>query len=683
MEERVKELLERVKEGLAASATATRAAVLTGLLFALGLSAITLYALRVFEGRYLQLVGDRQFELVRAHAGRLDDKLRTAQSVLAGVARTVDAAQLANPAALQQSMDARVFLHVSFDRGIRVYDAAGALVMQSPGGRVLALPAAQEAWLNGLAGRSEAHQVSAPFSLSPAQAHPGLLMTTPILDERGRVIGTLVGALDLMSRHYVAGMQDYRVGQGGYLFLSTGDRVMLMHPRRERVLRIAAAPGQNAGFDRAIGQRMEGTVETINSEGLHVLVSYARLPFVDWVLGANFPMSEARQPFLEALDAVRWPLILVATALTLAVGVTVHRLLRPIHQLSQRLLDVGEGRAQSFDLPSRGEVGVLARAYNRMLAMLEVSEAARRESEARIVQANESLEQRVAERTEAIEHANAELSRMLERNARMQAELVQSEKLAALGRLVAGLGHELSTPMGNALMVATGMQRKAADFGARAQDGSLGSTELERFAAYCRDSCELVERNLSRANRLVTSFKQSAVDQIAERRRRFDLRQTVEEVMATLEHLMKFRPLKLHLTLAPDIEMDSYPGAIGQVLTNMFINALVHGFGPEQPGDIWVSTRHEGEDQVRIELRDNGRGIDPQLLGKVFDPFFTTRLGQGGSGLGLYIVFNAVTGPLRGHIEVHSEPGAGTTFIVTVPRVAVDPPAGGRDAAKP
>jgi signal transduction histidine kinase len=670
----VNELLERVKAGLRGSATATRAALLTGLVFALGLGTITLYALRVFEARYLQLVGDRQFELVRAHASRLDDKLRTAQTVLAGVARTVDAAQLARPAALQQTTDARVFLHVSFDRGVRIYDATGALLVQSPAAHPLALPEAQEAWLKGLAGRSDKHLVSAPFSLSPTQAQPGLLMASPILDERGRVIGTMVGALDLLSNHFMAGMRDYRVGQGGYLFMTSGDRVMLMHPRPERVLRIAAAPGQNAGYDKAIGERMEGTVETVNSEGRHVLVSYARMPFVDWILAANFPMSEARQPFLQALNAVRWPLLGVALLLTLAVGVTVHRLLRPIRQLSQRLLDVGEGRAQSFDLPGGGEVGVLARAYNRMLAMLNASEAARRESEARIVQANESLEQRVLERTEAIERANAELSHMLERNARMQADLVQSEKQAALGRLVAGLGHELSTPMGNALMVATAMQHKAADFGGRAADGSLSLAELERFAVYCRDACELVERNLSRANRLVTSFKQSAVDQIAERRRRFDLRQTIEEVMATLEHLMKFRPLRLHLALAPDIEMDSYPGAIGQVLTNMFINALVHGFGPEQAGDIWVSARHEGPDEVRIELRDNGRGIDPEVMGKVFDPFFTTRLGQGGSGLGLYIVFNAVTGPLRGHIEVHSEPGAGTTFIVTVPRVVGDAP---------
>ena len=661
--------------GLKISGTATRAALLSGLVFALGLGILTVFALRVFETRYLQLVGDRQFEMVRAHASRLDDKLRTAQAVLAGVARTMDARQLADPAALRQMIDSRVFLHVSFDQGIRVYDRAGTLVAQGPGSARMVLPAAQQAWVEGLAGKAGTVQVSAPFSLSATRAQPGLLMAAPILDDDGRVIGTLVGGLGLLSRHYTAGMQDYRVGAAGYLFITTGDRVMLMHPQRERLLRVAAAPGQNAGYDRAIEQRLEGTVETRTSDGRDVLVSFARLPFLDWVLGANFPMPEARAPFLEALDAVRWPLLLVAAALTTAVGVAVHRLMRPIRQLSQRLLDVGEGRARAIDVPGgASEVGVLARAYNRMLSMLEASEAARRESEARIVQANETLEHRVLERTEAIERTNAELSRMLERNARMQAELVQSEKQAALGRLVAGLGHELSTPMGNALMVSTGMQRMAADFGARAAEGGLGAPEIERFAAYCRDSCELVERNLNRANRLVTSFKQSAVDQIAERRRRFDLRQTIEEVMATMEHLMKFRPLRLHLALAPDIEMDSYPGAIGQALTNMFINALVHGFGPEQSGDIWISARHENADEVRIEVRDNGRGIEPGVLGKVFDPFFTTRLGQGGSGLGLYIVFNAVTGALRGRIEAHGAPGQGATFVVIVPRVATDAP---------
>jgi signal transduction histidine kinase len=687
----VKELLRRIGARVKATNMATRAAVLSGLLFGLGLVVVTVYALGVFEARYLQLVGDRQYELVRAHAARLDDKLSTAQAVLAGVARTTEPAHLADARALQHSLDTRVFLHVSFDRGIRVYDRAGRLVAQSPSGRAMPLPAAQEAWLDAHAGRASVPQVSPPFGLaleapaasavpasepSPAaqpRPQPALLMSAPILDAQGQVLGTMVGGLSPLARHYAAGMPDYRVGQGGYLFLTTGDRVMLMHPDPARVLKVAAAPGRNMGYDQAIDQRLQGTAQTVNTVGLPVLVSYARLPFLDWVLGANFPLSEARQPFNEALDALRWPLVLVALLLTLAVGATVHRLMRPIRRLGHHLLEVGEGRAQAFEVPSAGDVGVLARAYNRMLAMLESSEAARRESEARIVQANEALERRVLERTETIERANAELSEMLERNAQMQAELLQSEKLAALGRLVAGLGHELGTPVGSALMVSSAMERMAGDFRARLADGAPpGALELARFAAHCHESSQLVARNLGQAERLVSSFKQSAQDQIAERRRGFDLRQTVEEVVATLEHLLKGRPLRLHLSLAPDIEMDSYPGALGQALANMFVNATVHAFGPEQPGDIWISTRWEGREHVRLEVRDNGRGIDAQRLGKVFDPFFTTRRSQGARGLGLYIAFNAVTGPLRGRIEVRSDLGAGTTFIITVPRLLGD-----------
>ena len=684
----MKELLRRIGAGVRATNMATRAAVLSGLLFGLGLVVATVYALGVFEARYLQLVGDRQYELVRAHAARLDDKLSTAQGVLTGVARTIDPPLLADAQALQQSLDTRVFLHVSFDRGIRVYDRAGRLVAQSPSGRAMPLPAVQEAWLDAHAGKAGVPQVSPPFGLAPpapsatsatsapspapspaAAPQPALLMSVPILGAQGQVLGTMVGALSPLARHYVAGMPEYRAGRGGYLFLTTGDRVMLMHPDPARVLKVAAAPGRNTGYDQAIDQRLQGTVQTVNTSEQAMLVSYARLPFLDWVLGANFPLSEARQPFNEAMDALRGPLLLVALVLTLAVGATVHRLMRPIRRLGHHLLEVGEGRAQAFEVPSAGDVAALARAYNRMLAMQDSSEAARRESEARIVQANESLERRVLERTETIERANAELSEMLERNAQMQAELLQSEKLAALGRLVAGLGHELGTPVGSALMVSSAMERMAGDFRTRLADGAPPSPlELARFTAHCHESSQLVARNLGQAERLVSSFKQSAQDQIAERRRRFDLRQTVEELVATLEHLLKGRPLRLHLSLAPDIEMDSYPGALGQALANIFVNATVHAFGAEQSGDIWISTRWEGREDVRLEVRDSGRGIDAQWLGKVFDPFFTTRRGQGARGLGLYIAFNAVTGPLRGRIEVRSDLGEGTSFIITMPR---------------
>jgi len=443
-----------------------------------------------------------------------------------------------------------------------------------------------------------------------------------------------------------------------------------MHPDPARLLKVAAKAGQNQGYDLAIDQGFEGTTETVNSTGLHALTSFARMRSTDWVLGANFPMNEAREPFRRALDALLWAIVATGLVLTLGVALMVRRLMQPIRTLSRHLLEVGQGRARPFVQPSSGEARVLSQAYNDMLGRLEASEAARSEGEQHVRQLNETLEQRVLDRTVALGKANTELSEMLAHNSRMQAELVRSEKLAALGRLMAGLAHELNTPLGNALMVSSGLREAIGRFGDKAASGTLRKSDVEGFSAYCNEAGELVERNLRRASELMRGFKQAAADQTAERRRSFDLRQTIEEVVSTLEHLVKFRPVRLHLDLQPGLWMDSYPGAIGQVVTNLFTNALDHAFGPADEGDLWISCQAEGDGSVRLEVSDNGRGIAPEHLGKIFDPFFTTRLGQGGTGLGLYIVHNAVTGPLGGYIEVHGAPGQGTRFTVTLPLVA-------------
>ncbi len=665
----VGERMARMMSALQSMTLATRAALLVGALFALGFGLVTVHALRVFEARYLELVGRNQLAMLQAHASRLDDKFAIAQTVLAGVARTRDATSLADVQALQRFMDSRVFLHLSFDRGIRVYDGEGKLVVQSPAG-ALPLPAEVERELVAASLASGARRMSAPFAASPPNAQPAFAISAPVTDDKGRIVGAMVGSLNLLSRHYAADLQAYRVGQRGYLFITTRDRLMLMHPDPARLLKVAAPAGKNRGYDLAVEQGFEGTTETVNSTGLYSLTSFTRMRSTDWVLGANFPMSEAREPFRRALDALLGVVVAVGLALTLGVALMVRRLMQPIRVLSRHLADVGEGRARPLVQPGGGEARVLAQAYNDMLGRLEASEAARNEGEQHVRQLNETLEQRVLDRTVALEKANAELSEMLAHNSRMQADLVRSEKLAALGRLMAGLAHELNTPLGNALMVSSGLRDATVRFSRKAVSGSLRKSDVDAFSAYCDEAGDLVERNLRRASELMRGFKQAAADQTAERRRGFDLRQTVEEVVSTLEPLLKHRPVRLHLDLQPGLGMDSYPGAVGQVVTNLFTNALDHAFGPTDEGDLWISCQAEGEASVRLEVRDNGRGIEPAQLGKVFDPFFTTRLGQGGTGLGLYIAHNAVTGPLGGRIEVHSEPGQGTRFTVTLPRTA-------------
>ncbi len=647
-----------------------RAALLVATVFALSFGAAAIHVIRLFEERFIELAGQHQLAMLRAQADNLNSRLAGANSVLSAIAKLIDAGMVASPEATREFLASRVFLNQSFELGLTVFDRQGRVLLQhSRNAPPAAIDPREQALAQGTLETGQA-RISAPFPSRRPLQEPAIAMSAPLLDSKGRVIGALQGSLALLSKNFAGDLQRYRIGKSGYLFMTTGDRIMLMHPDPKRWLQVAAHPRQNKGYDRAIDERFEGTTETVNSSGQAMLATFVRLPLADWILGASYPMAEVKEPFWRSLDALGRTAIVAIVLLMLAVGLTVHRLMRPIHVLTEHLVALGQGSARPIAVHSTGEVRVMADAYNHMLTQLGASEEARLEGERKVRRLNASLEQRVLERTLALEQANAEMQQMLDSNARMRKELVHSEKLAALGRLVAGLAHELSTPLGNARMVASSLRERTLQVRSRTLTRTLGQSEFDDYDRYCTDACELMERNLARAANLVQNFKQVAVDQTAERRREFDLRQTIEEIVATLEHLIRHRPLRLHLDLAPDLVMNAYPGSIGQVITNLFTNALDHAFTPESRGEIQLSSRADGIDGVMLEFRDNGRGIPPDDLDSIFDPFFTTRLGHGGTGLGLSIVHNIITGVLGGKIEVRSELGQGTAFIIRLPKVS-------------
>ncbi|MBJ7417110.1 MAG: HAMP domain-containing histidine kinase [Niveispirillum sp.] len=183
-----------------------------------------------------------------------------------------------------------------------------------------------------------------------------------------------------------------------------------------------------------------------------------------------------------------------------------------------------------------------------------------------------------------------------------------------------------------------------------------------------RESAQLVHVNIARAAELVQSFKQVAVDQASEERRTFLLRQYIEEVLASLAPRLRREPHLISFDCPPDLEMDTYPGALFQVLTNLLMNAVIHAFEPGQRGAITLTGRALPDDRVELQFRDNGRGVSPDHLQRLFEPFFTTNRARGGSGLGLHIVYNLVTQSLKGRIGVTSVEGEGTCFTLTLPR---------------
>jgi signal transduction histidine kinase len=247
-----------------------------------------------------------------------------------------------------------------------------------------------------------------------------------------------------------------------------------------------------------------------------------------------------------------------------------------------------------------------------------------------------------------------------------QAQLAAREKLASLGSLVAGVAHELNTPIGNSLLMASTLQEKTDMLAARFTQANLKKSELEGWIGAAREASALIQRSLHSAAELVNSFKQVSVDQASTQRRRFDLAQVCHEIAATIMNQVRRGGHALEIQVEPGIVMDSYPGPLGQVLINFVNNALVHAF--DAPGGTMVlAAGLSGPDRVRIAFRDDGRGIPAEHLSRIFDPFFTTRMGQGGTGLGLNIAYNIVTTLLGGSIRVDSGAEGGTVFIVDLP----------------
>jgi signal transduction histidine kinase len=251
-----------------------------------------------------------------------------------------------------------------------------------------------------------------------------------------------------------------------------------------------------------------------------------------------------------------------------------------------------------------------------------------------------------------------------------QRYLIETERLAALGGLVAGVAHEINSPVGISLTVASTLAHRCANFADQIVSGPVRRTMLAEFADDCRDAASQLVANLQRAGDLIQSFKQVAVDRSLADRRAFDLKLATEQIVASVRPGLAKSRDSLALEMPSDVTLNSYPGAYGQVLTNLIFNAVTHGFTNGSDGHILIKARRLGMEQVEITFSDDGSGIAKDVQRRVFDPFFTTRRAQGSTGLGLYIVHNLVTEQLGGRVTLVSAPGKGTTICMTLPLLA-------------
>ncbi|WP_342726065.1 HAMP domain-containing sensor histidine kinase [Bradyrhizobium sp. B097] len=368
--------------------------------------------------------------------------------------------------------------------------------------------------------------------------------------------------------------------------------------------------------------------------------------------------QKAQETFDKTLTSISRRVLSIAViflGVIMSAGVMIALSIRlPLAQIMAAMRTITSG---DLDRPVQGttakdEVGAMARAVE----VFRENAIAKRKTEDELRSAKEKAE-----------------SALLELNAAQQ-NLIDAERLAALGGLVAGVAHEVNNPIGISLTVASSFARRSEMFENDLKTEPLRRSKLDEFVRASRDASQQLVSNLQRAGELIQSFKQVAVDRSHAERRQFALSEATDQIVASLRPVLKKAAIALSVDVPDGLLIDGYPGAYGQILTNLFLNAVNHAFADGRSGSITISARGRGTDDVEIIFADDGAGMTPDVQRQAFDPFFTTRRNEGGTGLGLHIVYNLVTQQLGGRMMLESRVGQGTTFRIIMPRIAKGEP---------
>jgi len=359
---------------------------------------------------------------------------------------------------------------------------------------------------------------------------------------------------------------------------------------------------------------------------------------------------------------------MLALLATLVAGLVIYWAIRrfvndPLNQLMAGVEKISAGELKhKVEMNSKNELGQLAIAFNGMsyeldkkTDQLQKYADSLESSNVELKRYQTTLEEMVEMRTDKLKSA--------------QKQLIESEKMASLGELVAGVAHEINTPVGVGVTAASFLQDETKAINTKYLVNKMTKEDFDAFLTCSLQTTAMILSNLQRATELVQSFKQVAVDQTAEDRRRFLVRPYIEEVLVTLHPRLKKTPHTIEVIGDNLFEIDSYPGAFSQIITNLVMNSVIHAFDDGEAGKITIELKSD-DDQMVLIYTDNGRGVEEENLAKIFAPFFTTKRGYGGTGLGMHIVYNLITQKLKGIIECRSELGEGVQFTLTIPLVA-------------
>lgn len=519
-----------------------------------------------------------------------------------------------------------------------------------------------------------------------------LMMTVdaPMHDADGSVIGlaTVDWAMTEMTRF----VEKIRVTENSFPFLvELSSRRFVSYPRSPGLVmqRIDTLGWASRVADTAAAGEVK-QLPGVMIEGVRHRIEYVKTD-IGLVFGMMIPVVEITREVDRIRRASLVNGVLISLFFILCVLGTLELLFRPFSRVLQMIRDSirHEGRrleVTPLEYPGKNEFTPIVTALNTVFEHVnqytqEIRQANRelRRSRDEIGELNLTLEAKVEERTRELEARTREAVSALEQVSQMRDQLVEAEKMTALGNLVGGVAHEINTPLGVCVMASTSLQNRLRKVHRQMEEGGLDAETVGKFLADGEEGLKLLVSNLDRAANLVRSFKQVAIDQTSEVRRQINLAEYLGELLLSLRPKLKVGGHRAEVDAPPDIVMETYPGAISQVVANLVINSVQHGFRDRREGKIRIGIQREG-DMVHIVYRDDGRGMPPEVLEHIYDPFFTTVRDQGGTGLGMHVVFNLVTQRLGGQIRAESREGEGVSLTILIP---VHAPGGGLEMNTP
>jgi len=379
--------------------------------------------------------------------------------------------------------------------------------------------------------------------------------------------------------------------------------------------------------------------------------------------------NKAHKNFISKLTFIAIALLVMGLIVFIILA---HMINKKINQPITTIIESVQKISQKKDFSQRitklpfNELDMLARTINVLLNRIESHIAKQNTVHQQALEQNSNLTDKVNTRTDALKQSNQELLSTLEKLHQFQGQLVETEKMASLGDMVAGIAHEVNTPIGLGVTASSLLADRLQVIKEAFEEQTLRSSQLKKFLIQGEENIAIIYRNLERAAKLITSFKKVAVDQSSADTRQFNVNELLEEVTLTLKERIDKANVKLNIDCPNNLIIESKPGPINQILINLIINSIIHGFEHQPQGTINISISYLSE-QLHVNYQDDGIGIDENIKSRVFDPFTTTKRGSGGSGLGLHLVFNLVTQALNGHIDFESNAGQGTLFTITFP----------------